>query len=91
MIRTAATVLALTLLSNGTPLSAQAPAQKPAATEPTPRWPDGRVNLGSAKGQQGYWEIRPGLGGFPRAADVPFQDWARALYQYRSSTAELYL
>ncbi|HVG72540.1 MAG TPA: hypothetical protein VM819_16625, partial [Vicinamibacterales bacterium] len=62
-------------------LLAQAPAQKPAATEPAPRWPDGRVNLGASKDQKGYWEIRPGLGGFPRAADVPFQDWSRALYQ----------
>src|SRR2546422_8564724 len=35
--------------------------------------------------QKGYWEVRPGLSGLPRAADVPFQPWARALYQYRTS------
>jgi hypothetical protein len=81
-------VLVLTLV--GGPIGAQAPAQKPAATEPAPRWPDGRVNLGASKDQKGYWEIRPGLGGFPRAADVPFQDWSRALYQYRTTTADLY-
>jgi hypothetical protein len=69
-------------------LSAQAPA--PAATPPAPRWPDGRVNLGSSPDRKGYWEVRPGLGGFPRAADVPMQPWARALYQYRTARTDLY-
>lgn len=55
-----------------------------------PRWPDGRVNLGSTPDQKGYWEIRPGLGGVPRAADVPFQPWAKALADYRSSRNDLY-
>ena len=74
-----------------------APAQ--AQTEPaiedqgvdsaTPRLPDGRVNLGSAPGKKGYWQVR-GLGGFPRANDIPFQPWAKALYDYRSSKSELY-
>jgi hypothetical protein len=61
-------------------------------TEPTPRWPDGRVNLGSDPEHKGYWEIRPGrvggyasIGEFFRAADVPFQPWARALFQYREA------
>jgi hypothetical protein len=69
-------------------LSAQAPA--PAAAPPAPRWPDGRVNLGSSPDRKGYWEVRPGLGGVPRAADVPMQPWARALYQYRTSRTDLY-
>jgi len=69
-------------------LSAQAPA--PPAAPPAPRWPDGRVNLGSSPDRKGYWEVRPGLGGFPRAADVPLQPWARALYQYRTSRTDLY-
>ncbi len=65
----------------------------PAAAEPSapaPRGPDGRVNLGSTAEARGYWEVRPGLGGFPRAADVPFQPWARALYQYRTSRSDLH-
>lgn len=49
-----------------------------------------KVNLGSTPENKGYWEIRPGLGGFPRPADVPFQDWSRALYQYRTSKTDLY-
>ena len=69
-------------------LSAQTPA--PAPAPPAPRWPDGRVNLGSSPDRKGYWEVRPGLGGFPRAADVPMQPWARALYQYRTSRTDLY-
>ena len=69
-------------------LSAQSPA--PAAAPPAPRWPDGRVNLGSSPDRKGYWEVRPGLGGFPRPADLPMQPWARALYQYRTSRTDLY-
>jgi hypothetical protein len=59
-------------------------------TEAAPRSADGHVNLGSAPGQKGYWEVRPGLGGMPRANNVPFQPWARALYQYRTSKSDLY-
>ena len=61
-----------------------APAKAAAApSDPTPRWPDGHPNLGSTPDHKGYWEVRPGLGGMPRAADVPFQPWAKALYEYR--------
>lgn len=70
---------------------AQAPSAGAAVAQaPTPRWPDGRVNLGSTPGHKGYWEVRPGLGGFPRPADVPFQPWSRALYEYRTSWPDLY-
>jgi hypothetical protein len=68
--------------------SASALAQAPVV--PTPRWPDGTVNLGSTPDQKGYWEIRPGLGGVPRPADVPFQPWARALAAYRTSRTDLH-
>ena len=30
--------------------------------DPTPRWPDGHPNLGSAPGAKGYWDIRGGGG-----------------------------
>src|SRR6478609_6050957 len=58
--------------------------------EPAPRSSDGHVNLGSTKDKKGYWEVRPGLGGFPRAADVPFQPWAKAMSDYRNSRPDLY-
>src|SRR5437868_12413171 len=67
-------------------LSFMAWGQSKQAPEPTPRWPDGKVNLGSVPGKKGYWEVRPGLGGFPRANDVPFQPWAKAVYEYRTAT-----
>jgi len=67
-------------------LSASCWGQGKQAPEPTPRWPDGKVNLGSVPGKKGYWEVRPGLGGFPRANDVPFQPWAKAVYEYRTAT-----
>lgn len=57
-------------------------AQTPDAT---PRLPDGHPNLGSAPGKKGYWEVRPGGGGFRPEGQVPFQDWAKALFQYRNS------
>jgi len=70
--------------------SAVAQEKKPPAAAqpsgPAPRGPDGHVILGSAPGAKGYWEVRPGLGGFPRPDAVPFQPWARALYQYRQKT-----
>jgi hypothetical protein len=78
-----------TVAGQGRGAGAQA-AQPAQPAEPTPRWPDGRVNLGSTADKKGYWEIRPGLGGMPRAADVPMQPWARALSEYRSSRPELY-
>lgn len=61
--------------------------------DPTPRWPDGHPNLGSAPGATGYWEIRPGGGGgigYPRADELPLKPWARALMEYRSSVEGLY-
>ena len=90
-VRLLARLVVALALTPGPPALAQAPAPAAApAADATPRWPDGRVNLGATRDQKGYWEVRPGLGGFPRAADVPMQPWARALYQYRTSTTDLY-
>ena len=90
-------VLALGQEGQGTPAGkgkgkgkgAKAAAPK-GPVEPTPRFPDGHPNLGSAPGQKGYWEVRPGLGGMPRGADIPMQPWARALSMYRQSQTALY-
>ncbi len=67
------------------PVLAQSPA-----SDATPRFADGHVNLGSTPEHKGYWEVRPGLGGMPRAADVPLQPWARALAAFRNSKNDLY-
>jgi hypothetical protein len=82
---------ALTLIcAMGLPVRSQERSPAASQTEPAPRWPDGHVNLGSTPDKKGYWEVRPGLGGFPRAADVPLQPWARALYEYRTARSDLY-
>jgi hypothetical protein len=68
-------------------------------SRPTPHWPDGRVNFGPLPGEKGVWAGNAGatlasnsrgidnnLVNLPtnmKAADLPFQDWSRALYQYR--------
>jgi hypothetical protein len=83
------------------PLSAQGRGRGRGARPPslpTPRWPDGRVNLGPLPGQKGVWSGMAGTtiannpNGVPspqnlptnlKIADVPFQDWSRELYNYR--------
>jgi len=97
VLKKVATVLA-TIAVVSTPVLAQRGQRGAAATavvdapppEAAPRWPDGRVNLGSTSDKKGYWEVRPGLGGAPRPADVPFQPWAKALQQYRTGKTDLY-
>src|SRR5262245_13859933 len=67
-------------------------AAQPSA--PTPHWADGRVNLDAAPGQKGFWNVMQGsvVGRNGSALptnltldEVPFQDWSRALYEYRQS------
>jgi len=69
---------------------------------PTPHWPDGRVNLGPLPGEKGVWEGNAGstlatnvrgidnprmnLPTNLKISEVPFQPWARALYNYRQGT-----
>ncbi|PWU10648.1 MAG: hypothetical protein C5B51_03960 [Terriglobia bacterium] len=70
-------------------------------SRPTPHMPDGHVMLGPLPGEKGLWSgmagttlatnarglDNPGMN-LPsnlKVADVPFQDWARALYDYRQA------
>ncbi len=46
----------------------------------------GATNFGSTPGEKGYWEVRPGSGGFRPAGPVPFQPWAKAVYDFRQAT-----
>jgi hypothetical protein len=73
-------------------------ADAPAApSKPTPHWADGRVNLSQAPGVKGFWNAMSGspfgpnaLPGSPKSIDeVPLQDWARALYDYRQKRGGL--
>jgi hypothetical protein len=66
-------------------LSLAAYAQQP-ANDLTPFLPDGHPNLGSVPGNKGYWEVRPGANGFRATGPIPFQPWAKAVYDYRQKT-----
>jgi hypothetical protein len=52
-------------------------------SKPTPRWPDGRPRLGALPGERGG--IWGSCCGNLSNAQTPFQDWARALLEYRRS------
>jgi hypothetical protein len=97
-------ITALAAIVLASPSIGQNRQQQPA--RPTPRWPDGRVNLGTFPGgEKGHWIrqgraqlasnpesiISAGPGGLStnlKMADVPFQPWARTLYEYRQANFE---
>lgn len=76
----------------------------PVPSAPAPRYPDGRVNFGPPPGQTGIWlpgaalgirnqlAVETGPNQFPglkpRLSEVPFQPWARELYEYRRNGFE---
>ena len=71
----------------------------PPPSKPTPRWPDGTVNFGAPPGQKGNWDGGGLLATNPKnyevllgrrvptgqvdIKDIPLQEWARALLDYR--------
>jgi hypothetical protein len=69
------------------------PASVSGPVRPTPRLPDGRPDLGNAKGA---WNPRvianlagvgdPNRSPVERKVDVPFQPWAKAVYEERQAT-----
>jgi hypothetical protein len=74
----------------------------PRASQPTPRFPDGTPNLGPVSGAHGFWDgggsmasqvgAVEGTGGkLPTNlpfSEIPFQPWARALFDYRRENLE---
>jgi len=69
-------------------------SERPKEPRPAPRWPDGHVNLASVPGQKGHWirtrrelvvDARTSnpLPNDRRIEDIPFQPWAKALFEYR--------
>src|SRR5690348_7401069 len=98
----AAAAVSTVIVATATRLIAGQRGNGPArVSAPAPRWPDGRINLGAPKGENGLWERRnEHLVINPRSyqADatrtarihidqVPLQPWARALTDYRHSLA----
>jgi hypothetical protein len=97
-----ATIL-LALLLSAAPALAQAGGRGAAGgpPRPAPRWPDGRVNFNSPPGEPGLWTGNGGrLAVNPNSYepnttrnapihinDVPLQDWARAIIDYRHSNS----
>ncbi len=83
----AATMLSLALSS------ASASAQEEAEVMPAPRLPDGSINLGLAPGYKGFWGSSGNIfgqgrlrhPGNPTVDEIPFQPWARALFDFREA------
>jgi hypothetical protein len=73
-------------------------AANAAPSKPAPRWPDGRINLDAAPGEKGFWNVMTGAvfgrngSALPTNLlldEIPFQDWARELYQFRQQRGGL--
>jgi hypothetical protein len=80
------------------PVALSLAAQGPAPAKPAPRRSDGKVILGTVPGERALWLPAGGGGerfintdeaaaaaGKLKVSEVPFQPWARALYQYRNA------
>lgn len=70
--------------------------ERPKAVQPAPRRPDGRVNIASVPGQKGHWirtrrelvidDSAPSfLPTDRKVGEIPFQPWAKELFEYRRS------
>jgi hypothetical protein len=64
------------------------------SARPAPRLPDGRINLATVPGQKGHWirtrrelvvdaSVKNPLPNDLNIADVPFQPWAKEMWEYR--------
>jgi hypothetical protein len=84
--------------SASTTTAATAPATQPteAGIKPAPRLANGMVNLGLAAGERGFWGSSGSIYGRGRLSaatnllieEVPFQPWAKALYEFRQANNE---
>jgi hypothetical protein len=74
-------------------------SERPKDVQPAPRWPDGRVNIASVPGQKGHWirtrrelvvdaSTTNTLPSDRKIEEIPFQPWAKALFEYRRSKDE---
>ncbi len=71
-------------------------SERPKRVQPAPRWPDGHVNIATVPGQKGHWirtrrELVVDAGttntlpNDRKIEEIPFQPWAKALFEYRRS------
>ena len=71
-------------------------SEPPGRVRPAPRWPDGRVNIATVPGQKGHWirtrrelvvdaNTTNTLPNDRKIEEIPFQPWAKALFEYRRS------
>ena len=84
--------------SASTTTAATAPATQSteAGIKPAPRLANGMVNLGLAAGERGFWGSSGSIYGRGRLSaatnllieEVPFQPWAKALYEFRQANNE---
>jgi len=94
-IATTAAYVSLSLLA-GTSLGQR---ERPKNVQPAPRWPDGRINIASVPGQKGHWirtrrelvvdaNTTNTLPNDRKIEEIPFQPWAKALFEYRRSKGD---
>ena len=90
MLRIAAASTWFVLLSLSVPrVSAQSQSRPTAPSPPTPRRPDGTVNLGSTEPNKGFWNPRQHWGYEELLLDpkeIPYQPWAKELREHRQRT-----
>jgi hypothetical protein len=91
----------VTIIAAFTPLTLLAglslgQSERPNRVQPAPRWPDGRVNIATVPGQKGHWirtrrelvvdaDTTNTLPNDRKIDGIPFQAWAKALFEYRRS------
>src|SRR4051812_8096220 len=88
-------VLAPRAVAQTVPVAGRLPERPPQASSPAPRLADGRPDLGNGKGA---WNPRvianlagvgdPGRSPVETIVDVPFQAWAKAVYEQRQTNLQ---
>ena len=80
----------------GTPGPGRGRGAAAGPSKPTPRFSDGHVNLGAPAGGSGFWGGGGSIVGKrgsslptnPEVGEVPFQPWAKALYEVRQKVGD---
>ena len=92
VVITIATFMSLAVFAG----SALGQGERARRVQPAPRWPNGRVNIATVPGQKGHWirtrrelvvdaNTAAPLPNDRKIEEIPFQPWAKALFEYRRS------